>query len=321
MIGEAAVIRKIRYAPSRTIEALRQDSHASVTYLVPEVCKITLGGHHAGLSDLREGDLIDVVHESVDASTPTLATLAARRPSDPRRRAVLVGIGQYDDASVPALAHAVPDATLLREALVGRYRVPEQQALLLADESLPRLHRAIAERLAAAGAGDEVIVYFAGHAFRDQDGTVYLATRRFDLTRIGETGLALGWLVEELERCPARTKLLLLDCCHADIGPAAEQQPSTAEMIASLPASPGRSPLKTVHAVASCQPGQRGLVSASRGHGLFAWYLAEAYAGRADKNRDTRLEPGELDEYLTSAMTSAGGRLADSQVPRLFSPD
>jgi len=321
MIGETAVIREIRYEPPQTVEAVRQGSDAPVTYLVPDVCKITLGGHVAGLTDLRVGDLIEVGHESVDARTPTLATLDARRPPDPDRHAVLVGIGQYDDASLPELAYAVDDATLMRETLIGRYRVPEQQALLLADESLVRLRQGIPEHLASAGPGDEVIVYFAGHAFRDRDGTVYLATKHFDLARMSETGLPLGWLVGELEKCPAKVKLLLLDACHAEAGAVTDRQPSTAEMIASLPAPPGRSPLKTVFAIASCQAGQRGLVSGSRGHGLFAWVLAEAYAGRADKNRDTRLEPSELDSYLSEAMTSTSGQLADSQVPRLFSPD
>lgn len=321
MVAEKAVIRKIRYEPPRTVEAVRDGTGTPVTYLVPDVCRITLGGHHAGLTDLRVGDVIEVKHESVDARTPTLATLDASRPPDPTRRAVLVGIRQYDDASVPGLTCAVDDATLLRETLIGRYRVPEQQALLLADESLVRVRQGTAEHLASAGPGDEVIVYFAGHAFRDRDGTVYLATKHFDLARMSETGLPLGWLVGELEKCPARVKLLLLDACHAEAGAVADRQPSTAEMIASLPAPPGRSPLKTVFAIASCQAGQRGLISGSRGHGLFAWALAEAYAGRADKNRDTRLEPSELDSYLTEAMASVAGQLADSQVPRLFSPD
>ena len=33
-----------------------------------------------------------------------------------------------------------------------------------------------------------------------------------------------------------------------------------------------------------CQAGQRGLVSGSRGHGLFAWALTEAYSRAASRS-------------------------------------
>jgi len=320
MVSETAVIRRVRDEEPGTVEAVRRESGKPVTYRIPEVCKITLGGRPVGLTELRPGDVIDVAHDSVDSRTPALATLSANRPPDPGRRAVLIGIGQCDDALVPRLPYAAADARLLRETLAARYRVPEAQALLLADQPLARLRQGIAEQLAAAGPDDEVIVYFAGHGFRDADGSVCLAGRDFELSQMGETGLALAWLLAELEKCPAQHKLLLLDAYHAEAGPAAERQPSTAEMLAPLFAEPDGSPLKTVHAVASCRPGQRGLVSRSLGHGLFACALAEAYSGRGDENRDLRLEPGELESYLTAAMTSASRDLGETQLPQLFAP-
>ena len=127
---------------------------------------------------------------------------------------------------------------------------------------------------------------------------VYLAPKNFDFKRPGLTGLGLQWLVDQLEKCPAKEKLLLLDCSQAGAGTDLAREPSSAEMLQSLKTPPGRAPLRTVWAVASCRAGQRGQTWPSKGHGLFAWCLAEGYTGRADTNRDGRIEPTELFGYL-----------------------
>ena len=52
-------------------------------------------------------------------------------------------------------------------------------------------------------------------------------------------------------------------------------------------------------------------------HGVFAWLLAQGFAGDADKNLDNLLEPTELFGYLQEAMV----QLKVSQTPELFLPD
>jgi 4-amino-4-deoxy-L-arabinose transferase-like glycosyltransferase len=76
-----------------------------------------------------------------------------------------------------------------------------------------------------------------------------------------------------------------------------------------------------VTAIASCKAGQRGADWPEKQHGLFAWLLAQGYAGAADKNRDGRLEPTELFGYLQGAMAAAAGQLKATQTPELFLPD
>ena len=110
---------------------------------------------------------------------------------------------------------------------------------------------------------------------------------------------------------------MLLDCSHAGKGADLARQPSTAEMLRSLKTPPGRSPLRTITAIASCSSGQRGVDWPEKRHGLFAWLLAQGYAGAADKNGDNRLEPTELFTYLQESF----GQLKISQTPELFLPD
>ena len=90
-------------------------------------------------------------------------------------------------------------------------------------------------------------------------------------------------------------------------------------MIRALKPQPNRALLLKVTAVASCQKGQRGLDLADKGHGLFAWCLAEGYGGAADANRDTLVEPTELFAYLQKQMPAAAAQ--GDQAPELFLPD
>jgi hypothetical protein len=90
-------------------------------------------------------------------------------------------------------------------------------------------------------------------------------------------------------------------------------------MITALKRKPNRALLLKVTAVASCQKNQHGLDLPEKGHGLFAWCLAEGYGGAADVNRNTVIEPTELFAFLKKSM--AYGDAKGTQTPELFLPD
>ena len=150
-------------------------------------------------------------------------------------------------------------------------------------------------------------------------GQVFLAPKDFRSDQPAVNGRPLQWLVDLLEDCPAKEKLLLLDGSHAGSGAEQAAEPSSAEMIRALKRQPNRALLLKVTAVASCRKGQRGLDLPDKEHGLFAWCLAEGYGGAADANRDTLVEPTELFAYLQKDMPAAAAKGA--QAPELFLPD
>jgi uncharacterized caspase-like protein len=232
-----------------------------------------------------------------------------------------VAIQDYDDRSLSPLAHPIADAELLEQALVNRYRVPADQLLPLVDVSQVRLEQGIPNVLQKVQPNDQLILYFAGHAYQDDAGTVYLAPKNFNLERISASGLSLRWLVDLLEQCQANEKLLLLDCSHAGTGEDLQRQPSTAEMLQTLEHRPGRSPLRTVHAITSSSAGERGHVWPAKRHGLFAYSLVEGFSGRADPNRDVVVEPTELFAFLKQAMGAAAQEIQQPQSPSLFLAD
>ena len=197
--------------------------------------------------------------------------------------------------------------------------LPAEQLRVLKDPSAVELEQQVPEFLKKVGADGRLVVYYVGHACKDSDGQVFLAPKDFRADQPAVNGRPLQWLVDLLEDCPAKEKVLLLDGSHAGTGAENAAEPSSAEMIRALKLQPNRALLRKVFALASCQKGQHGLDLPGKEHGLFAWCLAEGYGGAADANRNTLVGPTELFAYLQKSMPAAGAE--GVQTPELFLPD
>jgi serine/threonine protein kinase len=317
-IGESGPIVRMEY-DARTLEV--EIGGSAKKFLVRPDCQITLAGEPVDWTDLRRGDIVDIQHDTPDPTrTPEAKQIAARRPPDPRRWAILIGVQNYEDKLLSGLTWPGQDVQYLRDVLVRRFAVPPEQILTLVDESLVRWEQGIPDFLRRTTADSLVIIYFAGHGFLGPDGKVYLAPKNFDSRRITLTGLPLQWLVEELEKCSAKEKWLLLDCCQ-DTPAHGLQQPSTAEMIRTIKLPQTRGILRTVTGFASCREGQKGYFWPDKGHSVFAYALGEAFSGKADKDRNGQLEATELSEFLKATMAEASKLLAKNQTPELFLPN
>ncbi len=329
VLKDHGVVRSVQ-APIIAVEIEGQERPRD--FLVEAACKITLGGEPAGIEDLRGGDTVEIVHDAPSPGTPNPRALAiaASRPEDRSRWAIVIGVEHYDDAALGEAPTAAADARRVRDALVHRHGVPAGQALELTDPSLVRLQQGIASLLELVQPTDQLIVYYAGRAVRDADGKVYLAPKEFHRNQAAATGLGLQALVDQLEACQAKEKILILDAKNVGhvsnvppsqrhVGnvphkPDPQQELSTAEMFQTL-----RLPMRSVTGIASCSEGQRGQTLAEGKAGLFAQSVADGLSGRADTNRDGRLETTELLPFLNQSMAAA--KPAQPQTARLFLPD
>ncbi|MGO9107969.1 MAG: protein kinase domain-containing protein [Thermoguttaceae bacterium] len=314
------VVQQINYE-SKTLNVTEDDGQKT-TYLVGPQCKIALGDETVALDVLRGGDRVKIEHGAIDAksqSAISATAIVAERPTDATRWALIIAVQNYDDKLLSPLSYPLADAELVKDVLIKRYRVPAEQLRVFTDPSAVTLEREVPDFLKGIGADGRLVVYYVGHACKDASGQVFLAPKDFHSDQPAANGRPLQWLVDLLEGCPAKEKLLLLDGSHTGSGAEQATEPSSAEMLRALKPQPNRALLLTVTAVASCQKGQRGLDLADKGHGLFAWCLAEGYGGNADANRDTLVEPTELFAYLQRSMPACGAQAA--QAPELFLPD
>lgn len=131
-------------------------------------------------------------------------------------RAVLIGVSAYEHDGFPAIPAA-------RNSLKAMY-------FLLADSRLsgwrgdsitviedPISAGYLANRVAdlAEAATGVFLMYYVGHGILSPQGELCLtvASTRPDRPKI--TGLPWATLAEVLRTCPARTRLMILDCCYA----------------------------------------------------------------------------------------------------------
>jgi len=301
------------------LEILLANEEKPVRCAVGSQTKITINGRPGALADLREGDMVEMVHDSIDRVKIQAVSIAAERPSNPNRWAIVIGVQDYADRSIARPSHARADAKHLFDVLVDRYQTPADQATLLTDEGRARAMQVLRDVSARIRPEGELLVFFAGRAFLDPERRAYLAFRDFDPRQIDATGLPLQWLIDELEKCPAKNKLFLFDGVCAGDDPAKE--PSPEEMLRGLKAPPGRGPLRTLTAIAGRKAGQPSLDGPEKEYGLFAWHVGRGYAGEADANRDQWIDPAELFAYLQSRMPAAGAEPRAGQTPEIILPD
>ncbi len=312
------VVRIVR-AGQGAIEIAVDGESKTVEYIVGRETAVVLGDETVAIADLRPGDRVRVEDESVE-QPPRAKAILATRPTDSGRWALVIGVGRYDDATLSPLKFTASDAQRLATRLTKRAGFPADQTWLLTDPSRVLVRQKLAALAQQANGATQIVVFFAGHGFLDaggQDG--YLATPEFAADQADTTGLSLRSVLEQLDNCPGGQKALLLDCSHEATRDAA-RQPSTGRMIETI-RSGGKQPLtKTVAIIAACDGDERGRVRDDVGAGVFAYALAEAFAGHADKDQDGRIDlRDELFASLTANMARPGP--AKPQTPRYFAPN
>lgn len=135
-----------------------------------------------------------------------------------RSRAILIGNGVYRDPRIPDLpaAECVSAMTdLLTDELCGW---PARRITPLVDVASPDdLARKVIE--AVRDTQDVLLVYYVGHGVRTSEGQLALTVGNTDpdWEALPHTAILYENLARILRRCRAATKLVLLDCCHAEL--------------------------------------------------------------------------------------------------------
>lgn len=215
-----------------------------------------------------------------------------------RRWAILMGVGNY--ASQSKLRLTVNDVRLMESALVVS-DFDRDRILVLADDreanmqpSFQNMERQIPRWLKNVGSEDSIVVYFSGHGALDDSGAGYLCPSDYDHEAPERTGFRISKLRDLLESCPARQKVLVLDCCHAGTDKAVglRLRSSSSKLL-----EPLENKIPGLVTLASCQGEEQSYEDPVRGHGVFTWHLAQALRGRADRNQDGFVDSEELHSW------------------------
>ncbi len=263
------------------------------------------------------------------AATP--ATPAAPPASVNREGyAVVIGIGRYENGTIPTLKFAVPDAEEMYKVLIGTVGFKKDNVLLLTDRTerkptLRNIKYALGTFLArAAQKEDTVIVYFAGHGAPEvdprgleRDGLAkYLIPSDADPDDLFSTALPMDDLQTIFGRIEAERMVVFLDACYSGAAGgrtfASKKTRACAVddlFLERLTRSKGRA------IVTASRPAEVSVELPELGHGIFTYYLTEGLKGAGDLNRDGIVSLQELYEYVEQQVVRKSRSVGGNQHP------
>ncbi len=209
--------------------------------------------------------------------------LAAQAEAPPRRLALLVGLGSFDDSSFPDLAYAGNDVDRLGQWLAssegGGFKPQNIQVLKDRQATRAAILARAEELVRASRPQDMVLLYFSTHGFLTPDKVVGIVAYDSQATKgSGPFGsplvrrdsvLTRADLYDFLERLPAKRRAVIVDVCHGG-------QLLGQEGDAWTPASPAAEPpAKTTLILASCLGSERAWESKELKASIFTHYLLE----------------------------------------------
>lgn len=270
-----------------------------------------------------------------EVRTVTLARPAAAPalpPPAPSREqyAVVIGVGRYENRTIPSLKYAVADAESVYNVLIDIAGFKKDNVLLLTDrtERKPTLRNvkyALGTFLArVAQKDDTVVVYFAGHGAPeiDQRGlepdglAKYLIPSDADPDDLFSTALPMDDLQTIFARIEAERVLVFLDACYSGAAGgrtfAAKKTRATAVddlFLERLTRSKGRA------IITASRPAEVSVELPELGHGIFTYYLTEGLKGAGDLNRDGIVSLQELYEYVEQHVVRKSRAVGGNQHP------
>ncbi|MGI8978477.1 MAG: SUMF1/EgtB/PvdO family nonheme iron enzyme [Pirellulaceae bacterium] len=208
--------------------------------------------------------------------------------------AVVIGVDDYTDDKISDLEVAVKDALRLGAVLKNDCRFdvvheiydnhpqPSNRPLL------SNIQKIIRSTLLDCGPEDTVVIFFSGHGFVNGDVS-FLAPQDCLGKKAALSGYRTKNLIEDLEECEARQKILILDCCHAGGAGAKDAEAKIAKAFEAVP--------KLV-TLASCEANQESQQWIAMGQSVFTFHLLRGLEGAADRNGDGDVDTQELHGYL-----------------------
>ncbi|MDI6517164.1 AAA domain-containing protein [Streptomyces coelicoflavus] len=219
-----------------------------------------------------------------------------------RKHALLVGTATHQDVSYPALPSVRADIHFLGQVLempaVGGY----EKCFRVEDSPKAAVKQAIEGFLSVREPDELVVVYLSGHgAYDREDGQLYFVTTDTQAGREQQTALEAAFVIDQLEKCAARRKVLLLDCCFS--GSAVQGFRSKG-----APASSSMPVVEAggVHVITASQHWERAFTTDADQPSQFTRAIVEGlHSGRADLDGDGQVSANDLFRHISTDLRKA----------------
>lgn len=215
-----------------------------------------------------------------------------------RYRALLLGNSEFprEPVQLPGLAGPPADVERLREALTDReYGLHRAEDVIVRrDLEISPMREEIEVFLDAGRPGDQLLVFYSGHGWREEDGELYLCARDTTRRAIRSTTLSAADLAGQMQASRASATIVVLDCCNS--GNYRFKGPSPVRVFDG----------SGVAALTSSQPDRPSRDAVAPGRtSQFTGHLVAGLRGAA-RGRDGHLLLSDLYEYVHERMAAEG---------------
>ncbi len=238
-----------------------------------------------------------------------------------RRRAIVVGINQYEDKSIPELTGAENDAREVYQRLtdpnVGNFEVLNEHFLIGARAKFKDIRQAVSDVFWRADLCDIALFYFSGYGFVDSYGNGYIGP--YDIRK--DEPFVCGANMNELKAIVGRSKnpcvIMILDSCYSGIATKGDKSVSdyAAHFDASLKELSGEGRFVFASSAADQVSRERDFRhrpdDAPHSHGNFTFHLLNALDGSASDEHGI-ISLADLQTYLDAQFQGQ-----DKQKPKL----
>lgn len=147
-------------------------------------------------------------------------------PRAPRKTALLIGNGRFNDPELSALTAPFADVKALREVLRDRSIGGFDDVEVLNDADFADAYAAIGNLFRVESGDDTILLYYSGHGLPDERGHLYLATRDTSAANPDGNSIPAAEIRRMMGSSRSRRQVLVLDCCYSGaFGTAKDQAP------------------------------------------------------------------------------------------------
>lgn len=212
--------------------------------------------------------------------------------------ALIIANTEYTDPGLAQLTAPGKDAKEFGRVLDSRDICSFDDVIVLFNEGVSKVSETIDYFLSNRTPSDLLVLYFSGHGVRDEYGSLYLAVKNTNRSRLRSTAIKSDFIREAMDQSRSKRQVLILDCCNSGAfaqGTKAEIGGSVGTASAFEGTGFGRVVLTASDATQFAWEGEK--VTGEMENSLFTHFLVKGLDGEADTNGDGRITIDELYDY------------------------
>ncbi|MBQ7188205.1 MAG: caspase family protein [Kiritimatiellae bacterium] len=220
-----------------------------------------------------------------------------------KRKALFVGVNEYQDERIENLRYAVGDASEIQ----AQFKMSGFETRLLPNPSRGEVEKWVEAMTSGLEAGDVFVFYFAGHGFTSPGGSDELLFCRDDKyanLQYSRAGIPFSML-RDLTLRNGQSSIFILDACRSNFfsGQRGKAKPRDLAPMSAMMGNPGSSRRRGAYAIwRSCGSGQSALELESLGHGIFTYAIDRVMTDCREKG----LELAFGDDFLRQVYERMG---------------